>query len=770
MTADPVWIASASVALPAVLGAVLLGIPQTARAARAIGVCGSLGAVGLLAWLLLDGATGVVVAWDWAPALSVRVAWRLDVATLGLATLVAGVGTLVLHVAGAYFGPSQKGRRAIALLCIFQASMLGLVLADELLLVFTFWELTGLCSFFLIGLDADKRDDTFASAQQALVITVGGALPMLIGFLYLIHETGTGSLSALVTRDLPLHVQTLTLALVLPGVLTKSAQAPFHFWLPGAMAAPTPVSAYLHSATMVKAGLILLLYLFPVCGESALWSGVLVPLGAVTCVWGSYRALQQHDVKLLMAWSTVSQLGLITITAGLGTDLAIRAAVLYLFAHAIFKAGLFLSIGAIDYAAGTRELSRLGGLGRRAPLLCAVVALLAGSMAALPPFAGFLSKELVLEKVMLADTPIHDIAVIGIMLGSMGTVAYTARFFFGCFAGSPRSDGAAAPRPVGLGSILAPGLLAVLSLAMGALAGFTDRWILEPMTTALLGYPLGAPQLSLWHGINVPLVLSGVILTMGFLLYRYSDRHGLPTVSTALAGERLFASFLSGAQRLGGLCNRVLAGASPSLYTGLLLALALIWALPFAGQLADSMTSNWDVGGAIVLALLGAALTLLVVLRSRVGRVLAFTAVGLAVAMLYSLLNAPDLVLTQLLVDLLTTVFFLLAIRFVADREASAGPSRIVQGVRLVFASVLGIASAGLVVALHTEVPDTRLLDFYFEAGPTLAKGQNLVNLVLGDFRAIDTLVETLVVLVTALGVIALLLGRELPPRSGVRR
>jgi multicomponent Na+:H+ antiporter subunit A len=726
-----------------------------------------LGAVALLGWLLADGAAGVAVAWEWAPALSVRVAWRLDAATLGLATLIAGVGALVFHVAGAYFGPSQKGRRAIGVLCVFQASMLGLVLADELLLLFTFWELTGLCSFFLINTDSDKRADTFASAQQALVITVAGALPMLVGFIYLILETGTGSLSVLVTRDLSLGVQTLALALILPGVLTKSAQVPFHFWLPGAMAAPTPISAYLHSATMVKAGLVLLLYLYPVCGDSALWSAVLIPLGAATCIWGSYQALRQDDAKLLMAWSTVSQLGLIAITAGLGTDLAIRAALLCLLAHAVFKAGLFLGIGAIDHATGTRKISQLGGLGRRSPLLCVIVAVLAGSMAGLPPFAGFLSKELVLEKLMMRDTAVHDVAVIGIVLGSIGTAAYTARFFFGCFAGSPRSDAAAAPRRVGLGFILAPGVLAALSLVGGLGADFTDRWILEPMSAALLGYPLAAPALSLWHGINVPLVLSGVILTLGFLLYRFCERRRLPAGLPALSGDRLFESFLNGAQSVGAICNRALAGGSPSVYVALLLGLAFVWALPLSGQVPRSMGTGWDTEGAIVLALLAFALVLLVRLSSKVGRVLALTAVGLAVSMLYSLLNAPDLVLTQLLVEVLTTVFLLLALRFVAAREPPAPTSRILQGVRLAFAAVLGVSGASLVVALHAIAPDTRLSDAYFEAGPTIAKGHNLVNLVLGDFRALDTLVETLVVLLAALGVIALLVGRELPPGRG---
>jgi multicomponent Na+:H+ antiporter subunit A len=528
------------------------------------------------------------------------------------------------------------------------------------------------------------------------------------------------------------------------------------------MAAPTPISAYLHSATMVKAGLILLIFLFPIVGGSALWSLVLIPLGAVTCVWGGYQALRQVDVKLLMAWSTVSQLGLITITVGLGTDLGLRAAILYLLAHAVFKAGLFLSIAAIDHAAGTRELSRLGGLGRRAPVLCGVVAVLSGSMAGLPPFAGFLSKELVLEKLLLADTALHDVAVVGIVIGSVGTAAYTARFFFGCFLGDPKSDGSASPRTVGPGFLVAPGLLAALSLAGGLLAGSVDRFVLEPMSNAALGYVLAAPKLALWHGITVPLILSGGILTSGFLLYRLAERRRLPGGPAWLAGERIFESMLAGAQALGARCGRALAEASPSVYLGLLLAFGLLFALPLAGLLPSVLSSDWHPGGAAVFVLLAFALWLLVTLRSKVGRILVLTGVGFAVATLYRLLQAPDLMLTQLLVEVLTTVFLVIAVRFVADREPPAEPSRLIQGARLLFALVLGVAGAGLVVALQSVPKDTRVADLYYEAGPELAAGYNLVNLVLGDFRALDTLVETLVVLVAALGVIALLRGREL--------
>jgi NADH:ubiquinone oxidoreductase subunit 5 (subunit L)/multisubunit Na+/H+ antiporter MnhA subunit/multisubunit Na+/H+ antiporter MnhB subunit len=758
----------AVVALPALVGALALVHPAVARRARTLGVAASAGSLLLIALLLADAAAGVRVAFDWAPQLFVRVAWRLDAATLALAGLIAGVGTLVLQFAGAYFGASEKGSRAIAWLALFEASMLGLVLADELLLLFAFWELTGLCSFFLINTDADERDDCFAGAQQAMVVTVGGALPMLLGFLYLALQTGTGSLSALVAMDLPGSVQSVAFALILPGILAKSAQIPFHFWLPGAMAAPTPISAYLHSATMVKAGLVLLLYLFPICGASVLWTAVLVPLGAATCIWGSYRALGEDDIKLLMAWSTVSQLGLMTITVGLGTDLAVRAAALYLFAHAVFKAGLFLSIGAIDRAAHSRRLSQLGGLGRRAPLLCFVVAVLAGSMAGLPPFAGFLSKELVLKKLMLADPLVHDVAVIGIVLGSIGTVAYTARFFFGCFAGAPRSDSAAAAHAPGWAFLFGPALLGALSLLGGLGAAYTDRWLVEPMSAALLGYPLDAPRLALWHGVNVPLVLSAVILTLGFLAHRFLGGRHLPPAPDWLQGPRLFDAFLAAAQAAGEACNRALAGAQPRVYFAAALGLGLAAALPLSRGLAPALVGSWDPRGGVVLVFLGAGLWLLVGLASRIGRVLALTAVGFSVALLYGFLHAPDLMLTQLLVEVLTTVFFVLALRFLGPPQPAAPSGRGLRGLRLGIAVAAGLATASVASALQALPHDGRLPDYYFRAGPAIAEGDNLVNLLLADFRGLDTLIETLVVLLAALGVVALLVGREIP-RDGDR-
>ena len=761
-------LATCIVVLPAVAGLFLLVWSSGDRAARAIGMLASGAASAAVATLMSGGVSQVFEIWNMAPDLFMRVAWRIDFATLCLAALVSGIGILVLQFAGAYFGPTPKARRAIGTLLLFEAAMLGLILSDDLFLLFTFWELTGLCSFFLIATDADKRDDTFAAGQQALIVTVGGALPMLIGLIYLTLSTGTSSLSDLVITPPPVLVQTIALALILPGILSKSAQVPLHFWLPGAMAAPTPISAYLHSATMVKAGIILLLFLFPICGETTLWIATLVPLGTLTCLWGAYRALGQDDIKLLMAWSTVSQLGLMVITAGLGTDIAIRAATLYLFAHAIFKAGLFLGIGGIDHAAQTRNLSALGGLGRRAPALAVVVGLLAGSMAGLPPFVGFLSKELVLKKLLMADPLLHDMAVIGIVLGSVGTVAYTCRFYFGTFTGEPRSRSAREARAVSWDFLFAPALLGGLSLAGGLGAVFVDRFMLEPVTTALLGYPLGVPELRIWHGINVPLLLSIGIVASGYSIHRALGRRRLPSGSWP-SGPQLLEAFLAGAQKIGALMNRILAGAPPSVYLLLALGLGLYPALGLTGALASMGKLSWNPAGLLILGLLTAGLFLLVSMRSKVGRILALTSVGFAVALLYGQLSAPDLVLTQLLVEILTTVFFLLAVRFMVGREPSETRSWTLRIFRWVIATGVGLASTALVLNVHALPSDGRLADYYFHAAPEIAKGLNLVNVTLVDFRALDTLVESLVVVLACIGVVGLLRGREWlsPPRSG---
>ncbi len=734
------------------------------RATASLTMGGSAASLTIAAWLLSQNATGVASLWRWAPDLLVEVTWRLDVATLSIACLVSGIGLLILQFCGQYFASKREAASTVALLAIFESAMLGLVLADNLLQLYILWELTGICSFFLISSDRSKAAAGLRAASHALLVTVAGGLSMLAGFLYLSIGAGSASLSHLLTLDLDPHTATVALALILPGALTKSAQVPTHFWLPGAMAAPTPVSAYLHSATMVKAGLILLLYLYPLLGASPLWTAVLLPAGAATCIWGSLRALKEADIKLLMAWSTVSQLGLITLTMGLGTDVAIRAAVLHLFAHAIFKAGLFLTVGGVDHAAHTRSLLELGGLWRRTPVLTVAAAVLAGSMAGIPPLAGFLSKELILKKAMLTELWVHSVAISAIVIGSIGTVAYSSRYVFEVFTGEPRSEGARRADRLPAGWLMAPLALAVLTVLAGPAAPFVDRWFLEPVAFAIVGAPLEVKSLSLWYGINAALLLSVAIVAVGF----FSDRAiGLRFI--ARRRERrpvaadVFDSMLEWCGAIGERIAAGLAGASPRLYLGLTVALGCLPGWLLLGSAASFDRAGLRGFGALAVVALALLLVALVAARGRLPRVLLLTAVGFCVAGLFRLLNGPDLMLTQLLVEVLLTTFFALALWALPTELGRGGPEpgagqriwRVLLGIGA------GTGAALWVAGLNVARPAEEVADYLREVAPVVGQGDNLVNVVLADVRALDTLMETVVVVLGALGVVALLHRHE---------
>ena len=758
-----IW-ATLLVLAPAIAAVVIRLQRLVPRQAAVWAAAASLFSLSVATGLLIKMPQGVWTVWNWSPSLHLEISWRLEVATLALVILVAGIGLLVLQYAGRYFGDKQEVGGTIALLAAFESAMLGLVLADNLLLLYVFWELTGLYSYFLISSDRTKGEAGLRAATHALLITVAGGLSMLVAVLYLLSESGTASLAALLTMDIDPAVRTVALALFLPAVLTKSAQVPTHFWLPGAMAAPTPVSAYLHSATMVKAGIVLLLYLYPLLGQSPLWTWVLLPVGAVTCIWGGLRALAQADIKLLMAWSTVSQLGLITLTIGLGTDVAIRAAILHLFAHAIFKAGLFLTVGGVDHVAHTRSLFELGGLWRRTPLLTVAAAVLVGSMAGIPPLAGFLSKELILKKAMLEQVWTHSLAIAAIVLGSIATVAYSSRFFFEVFSGQARSEKAAKAGRLPFGLMLAPSMLAAITLLAGPAAPWVDRWFLEPVAFSIVGAPLEVKPLSLWYGINAALLLSMVIVSVGYLIDRWLGLRFLGSEGARWwHGPDLFEAWMQRVQRLGELIGRMTAGATPRVYLAVAIACGYLPGLALASKLSElEWASNSAAGGAIV-ATLAVLLVFLVTSGRPLPRILILTAVGFAVALLFRLANGPDLMLTQLLVEVLITIFFALSLWILPTKlsQATAESQRAGRLARGLLAVLAGIGAAAWVAGLSTSTPDNRVATFVREVAPAIAKGDNLVNVVLTDVRSLDTLMETIVVVLGAFGVVGLLKGRE---------
>ncbi|MCW5828028.1 MAG: DUF4040 domain-containing protein [Deltaproteobacteria bacterium] len=750
---------------PALAGVLVIFVPGTGAIAHWLGAAASAVSVFCAIQLGLVGGSETVLAAQWVKALEIDISFRINPLTLSLAGMVAGIGAIILHYCGHYFAPGQKRDRVIATLSLFESAMLGVVLSDNLYLIFIFWELTGLCSFFLIATDSDKDPDAPLAAKQALLVTVGGGLPMLIGFIYLASMTGTASLAQLAANPPPPDIALVALAFILPGVLTKSAQFPFHFWLPGAMAAPTPISAYLHSATMVKAGVILLLFLYPVLGESWLWHTALIPLGAVTMLWGSFQALRQDDIKILMAWSTVAQLGLLVTAIGIGSPLSIRGAVMHLFAHAFFKAALFLVVGIVYHETHTRLLSKLGGMRTVMPLLAVACAACAASMAGAPPFAGFLSKEIILEAGFGSWGWARIVSLAAITLGSIGTVWYSARFYIGIFEGEQRSDDARHAHKPAVSFESGTVFLALLTVGIGFAAGWFGDTILNPAVTTLSRAEAAAGHLALWHGVNVPLITSITILSAGFLLHRRAGLKPLAGSGFGTDASVLFEQFQDGCKSVGSWLNRYLSAANPSWYfaaaiiAGFAGAIVGIPSYPYEFSMGELPIAAWMVIAVQALSIAG-----IFSVRSRLARALLLSAVGFSTAVLYRIFRAPDLVLTQVLVEILLTVFLVLSIRFLPRSTGTVWPRNPVAiPARTLLSLAAGAGAAAVALAMFAIPRDTRLADYFFRAAPEISQGNNIVNVIIVDVRGIDTLMEVMVIVVAVLGVAGLIRHRELP-------
>jgi multicomponent Na+:H+ antiporter subunit A len=491
-------------------------------AGRHTGWIAALLPLGLFAWfiglargVLADGPMAISMAW--APSLGLNLSFYVDGLSLLFAFLICGVGALVLIYTGPYMAKDPQPGRFYLCLLLFMGSMLGLVLADNALVLFVFWELTSVSSYLLIGFN-HTRPAARAAALQALLVTAGGGLALLAGLVLLAQVAGTPLLSGWAARATAIqghgHYAPMLL-LVLLGAFTKSAQFPFHFWLPGAMEAPSPVSAYLHSATMVKAGVYLLARLHPALGGTELWILLLSSAGGVTMVLGAMLALRQTDLKRMLAFSTVSVLGLLVHLLGLGTELAISAAMVYLLAHALYKGALFLMAGVIDHETGTRDLEQVSGLRRAMPVTAAIGALAALSMAGLPPMFGFIGKEVLYEAVWGEETAV---LVTGMaVLSSVLLVAVAGSAGIRPFVG-PRPGAPPTPRDPPVAMWLGPALLAGGGLLAGLAPGFMDRWVLTPAIEAVLRRET-ALHLGLWHGFTPVLMLSAFTVACGIVLF-----------------------------------------------------------------------------------------------------------------------------------------------------------------------------------------------------------------------------------------------------------
>jgi multicomponent Na+:H+ antiporter subunit A len=702
----------------------------------------------------------------WVPSLGIALSFQLDGLGLTVALLVSGIGTLIVVYAGGYLEGDPKLGRLYALLLAFMASMLGLVLSANLILLFVFWELTSITSYLLIGYK-HTSEKARKAALQALLVTATGGLALLAGLLMLGIAGDSFDIAVLVARRDLVAAHHLYPAIVLTvaiGAFTKSAQMPLHFWLPGAMEAPTPVSAYLHSATMVKAGVFLLARLAPVLSSAALWQDLLVGVGTLTMVVSAFLATQQTDLKRVLAYTTISALGTLTMLIGLGTPAALKAAIVLFGAHALYKAALFMFAGIVDHKTGTRDILRLSGLRSALPITTIGAGLAALSAGGMVPFSGFLAKETTYAA--LLEFPwLLAASVLANAFGMLVAIVVGWRIFTGDRPVIPDDPG---PVPVSLWQ--GPLILGIAGLLLGVFG-----WMTEGVVAHAAGDMAGQPvpvKLALWQGFEfealVALGLSVFTLALGVGFYRAHG--GLLRLATNLdwvyqrGPYRLFDLGLGAFVGLARWQTRVLQHGYLRYYVMtvvfLLLPLGVLLAWPGSPIAALQIQDVGLFEGALVLVVL-AATGLVLTTGSRMAAVAGLGAVGYGVALLYLSYGAPDLALTQFAIETLSVVVFVLVLyRLPEFRILTTRAERLRDAV---LALAAGAVMTLLVLAAQAQSGASRVSGFYAEQSVPAAMGRNVVNVILVDFRSLDTLGEIVVLVVAALGVRALL---RLRPRG----
>lgn len=728
-------------------------------------------------------ATGSISARiGWVPAYGLDLSFFVDGLSLTFALTISGIGALIIIYSGAYLQGHQHLGRFLAFLMAFMGAMLGLVLADNMLGLFVFWELTAVTSFLLIGFDA-VRAAARRGAIQALVITNIGGMALLAGVILVQQLTGTWELSEL--RGLEGGLQGhplygLVLAFFLIAAFTKSAQFPLHFWLPNAMEAPTPVSAFLHSATMVQAGVYLLARTTPWLGHTTAWTTILVCFGGVTLLWGALGSLKQTDLKQMLAQSTIASLGLLVLLIGLGTETAIAGMVIYFVAHALYKAGLFMVVGAIDHEAGTRDITALGGLSGKMPITF-VAAMLAGlSMFGLPPTIAFFAKE---EMYLYLLSPQwQDLAVLAVLIAGNALLAAVGALvaikpFLGPAMPTPKS---AHEAPLGL--LAGPVILGVTGIAFALLLDWFGHTVLEPAATAILHEPVKS-HLTWNIDLTKPVVwLSVATWVLAVLAYRNAAtiRTLLRRFDAALGwtADTVFDIVMFGLIRFAGAVTRLLHHGRLELYLVTVFAmLALALMVPLFGLgavnalLPTAELGSWGTKlswpnlspyewGVVGLALLG--LGAIVAAPNRLYSILALGVQGTAVALIFLLFGAPDLAFTQLMVEILSVVILALVMtRLNLDERDHRPFEDLARDGTL--AVVCGVGVSLLLMVVLSGTLDTRLSDFFIATSVPIAHGANIVNVILVDYRGFDTLGEISVLMAAGISIMVLLRSRKKP-------
>ncbi|KAF1686676.1 monovalent cation/H+ antiporter subunit A [Pseudoxanthomonas broegbernensis] len=764
-------------ALPFVAAGAIAWLRPRSRAASAwLAAAAPLLGLALLAWLTPAVLQGWVPRADhaWIPQIGLNLSLRLDGLAWMFAGLVLAMGALVVMYAHYYLAEEDSAPRFFGCLLLFMGSMLGVVVAGNLLLMLVFWELTSISSFLLIGFWY-QRQDAREGARMALAITGGGGLALLGGVLLIGRIVGSYELDAVLAAGDAIRASELypwALGLVLAGVFTKSAQFPLHFWLPHAMAAPTPVSAYLHSATMVKAGVFLLARLHPALAGTDLFFYVVSGVGAITLLLGAWFAIFQHDLKGLLAYSTISHLGLITLLFGLSTPMAVVAGVFHIINHATFKASLFMAAGIIDHETGTRDMRRLGNLRRFMPMTSALAIIASLAMAGIPLLNGFLSKEMFFAQALEISGHQAMRQAIGVaaLLYAMFGVAYSLRFvhetFFGRGPRAVRHEPHEPPRwmkiPVEV--------LVLLCVAVGVFPTWTVAPVLHAAAAAILGPAMPAYSLSAWHGFNVPLLMSLAGIAGGIALYfglrRLLNLHAIVRRSL---GRRLFRWNMDALYALAErFTTRVANGSLQRSLVWLVLAAVAAGAAPFLSGAHEPL--QWHapqpmplLGWLLWLVLVACTAWTIRLYRQRLLALVVLGGAGLVVSLTFVFLSAPDLALTQLLVEMVSLALLLLGLHYLPPRSPpERTPRRRLRDIAVAAAAGLGIGLLAYAV-MTRPLGDPASVEMLARSLPE-AYGRNVVNVILVDFRGFDTFGEITVFGVAALIVHALLRRARMAP------
>lgn len=708
---------------------------------------------------------------SWLPQLSLDIDLRIDALSLGFALLVTGAGALIMMYSRWYFHAKDTSvARFNAIFLGFSASMLGLVVADNIFLLFIFWECTTVFSFLLVAHNHTSRIARSA-ALQALVVTTFGGLAMFVGFILLAHLTGTASLYSILASPPVLSATLITaIMLVMVGALTKSAIFPFHFWLPGAMAAPTPVSAYLHAAAMVKAGVYIVARFVPSYDFVPGLTPLLVILGGITMVWGAMRAMRQYDIKLIIAHGTVSQLGMLVMLFGLGIPEVEYAAIVLLFAHAVAKAPLFLTVGIIDHTTGERDLRLLSGIGKRHPALAIIGTIAAASMAGLPIFIGFVSKEATLTALIAyrQESWLAWFSLTIFIVGSALTVAYMARFVWGAFGSRHSILTTEATHRVAWPVYLAPAIFAVLAIVGGIFSTVFENW------NSLMTSAGTVSELGLWHGLTPPVFITIAMVIIGMLVFfAIRDReHALPTVPERYSASHIYwrITYLLDylAVKTTAMTQR---GSLPfylsTIFVTMIAAFAVLFTVPGIWPTEFTFMTSWaqiPIAIIMIAAAIRSAQSL-----TRFKSVVLVGITGYAMVAIFALHGAPDLAVTQALVETITLIAFILVIRRLPiNIRVNASTKQKVMRIVIAVSVALGLGVVALIsLSARTATP---ISEFFAQLALNGGHGGNIVNVTLVDIRGWDTMGELSVVLAAATGVASLIFlntrGDNLPKLS----